>query len=33
MKKVDADQARASAPAAFDFLGSDERVKATKRAC
>lgn len=33
MKAVDADQARATLLAAFAFLGTDERIKATKRAC
>ncbi len=33
MKKVDADTARATLLAAFEFLGTDERVKASKRAC
>jgi carboxymethylenebutenolidase len=33
MAKVDAEQARATLRAAFAFLGSDERVRATRRAC
>jgi carboxymethylenebutenolidase len=32
MNKVDAAQARATLLAAFDFLGTDERVRATRRA-